>query len=157
MVGSKPNQSDCLLWAWLQVHCIGGGFIGWAEPHPLKFTFQSRGNRTPGSRVVTGSSFQLKHMSREDHARSIELATSSKGKTRTYYSAHNFASTVSFACERQWTTVITPVWSESLWGLRKSCTGDELRRERSSNGGRRHNRSACISTTKVSFSNKIVR
>ena len=36
-----------------------------------------------------------------------------------------------WACECQWTTVITPVWSESLWDLRKSCTGDKLRRERS--------------------------
>ena len=68
----------------------------------------SRGNRTPGSRDAPGynslvvqatrcSSFQLTHMSREDHVRSIDPAMASKGKTKTYYSAHNFASTVSFS------------------------------------------------------------
>ena len=53
-------------------------------------------------------------------------------------------------------TVITTVWSEFLWGLRKSCTGSEGRRERSTNGGRQHNKNGCISTNKVSFSSKIV-
>ena len=53
--------------------------------------------KTPGSRVATGcillvaqarycSSFQLTHMSREDHGRVVALAMASKGKTRTYYS-----------------------------------------------------------------------
>ena len=72
-----------------------------------KIAHHLKGNRTPGSRVAAGcnslvvqamrcSSFQLTHMSREDHARSIESAMTSKGKTRTYYSAQNFASAVSF-------------------------------------------------------------
>ena len=67
------------------------------------------------------------------------MPTASKGKTRTCYNAHSFDS---FG---MWLSVddrITPVWSESLWVLRKSCTGNEL--ERSSNGGRQHYKSACI-------------
>ena len=49
------------------------------------------------------------------------------------------------------------MWSESLWGLRKTVlTGNQRQRERSGNGGRRYNKSVCISTTKVSFSTKIV-
>ena len=60
---------------------------------PQWFTIISRGNRTPGSRVATGcnsldaqrSSFQLTHMSREDHAQSsIESAMASKSKTSAY-------------------------------------------------------------------------
>ena len=62
-----------------------------------------RGNRTPGSRVATGckslvaqarycSSFQLKHISREDHAPSRSSQQwRPKEKTRNCYSAHNFA------------------------------------------------------------------
>ena len=46
------------------------------------------------------NSFQLLHVSLEDHAQSIaiyiESAMASKSKTRAYYSANNFASTVSF-------------------------------------------------------------
>ena len=38
-------------------------------------------------------------MSCEDHARSIESAMAANGKTRTYYSANNFASTVSFGMQ----------------------------------------------------------
>ena len=60
-----------------------------------------RGNCTPGSCVATGcnslvvqvrycSSFQLTHMSCDDHAWSIKSAMAGKGKTRTYYSAHNY-------------------------------------------------------------------
>ena len=50
---------------------------------------------------------------------------------------------------------IVAVWSESLWGLRK-ITGNQRRRQRSSNGGRRHDKSSCISVTKVSFSTIIL-
>ena len=32
------------------------------------------------------------------------------------------------------------MWSESLWALCKSCTGNQCRRERSSNGGRQHDK-----------------
>ena len=75
----------------------------------------TRGNRTPGSRVATGCSstiaqtrycntFQLTHIPREDHERSrrsIELSQQWRPKeiekTRNLlYSAHNFASPVSF-------------------------------------------------------------
>ena len=70
----------------------------------------SRGNRTPGSRVATGcnsldaqprycSSFQLTHMSREDHAQSSIAMSSQQWRPnvrRAFYSANNFASTVSF-------------------------------------------------------------
>ena len=62
----------------------------------------SRANHTPGSRIATGcnmlvaqarlcSSFRLTHMSREDHAQSIESAMAAKGKTRNCCSTHNFA------------------------------------------------------------------
>ena len=53
---------------------------------------------TSNSLVVQASLFQLTHMSRDDHAQSIELAMAANGlgKTKNYYSAHNFASTVSF-------------------------------------------------------------
>ena len=44
------------------------------------------------------NSIQLMHMSREDHAPSIDVesAMAAKEKTRNCYSTHNFASTVSF-------------------------------------------------------------
>ena len=47
--------------------------------------------------------------------------------------------------------MITAVWSECLWGLRIAVLATNVE-ERSSNGGRRHDKSTCISTTKVSFS-----
>ena len=46
------------------------------------------------------------------------------------------------------------VWSECLWGLCKTvATGNQCQRRRLSNGagGRQHDKSAGISTTKVSF------
>ena len=41
----------------------------------------------------------------------------SKSKTRAYYSANNFDSTVSFGMSA---IAIAAVWSESLWGLRRT-------------------------------------
>ena len=48
-------------------------------------------------------------------------------------------------------TVITAVWSESLWGLRKTVLATNFEE---SDRDRRHDKSGCISTTMVSFSTK---
>jgi len=40
--------------------------------------------------------------------------------------AHIFGGTVGFGSKRQWRTAILAVWSESLWTLRKSCTGTNV-------------------------------
>ena len=74
----------------------------------MKLQRLTRGNRTPGSRDATAyrynslvvqatccSSFQLTHMSCEDHVWSIDwVGNAVHREDRTYYSAHNFASTV---------------------------------------------------------------
>ena len=98
-------------------------------------------------------SFQLTHMSRDDHAVKFERAMAAKTKTKHYYGAHNVATRVGFGTAKD----SHHVWSESLWALRKSCTGNKRRRERSSNGGRQGDKSACISTTEVIFSLIIIR
>ena len=112
-----------------------------------------RGNRTPGSCIATGcnllvvharhcSSFQLTHMSHETMLGRSSQQWRPKGRQE-----HTTVLTTSqarwiSACECQWTTVISAVWSESLWGLNKSCTGNEFPRERSNNGGRQYYKSA---------------
>ena len=100
MVGSlHDSDHENLVRTFVGPSCRLGGFY---------LLILARGNRTPGSRDATGcnslvaqatyalSSFQLTHMTREDQVRSIESVMASKGTTRTYYSSHNFASTVSF-------------------------------------------------------------
>ena len=123
------------------------------------------GNRTPGSRFYsvwsyncrrpTYGMFQLTHMSCDDLA--VKYCSSEPWQPNQRQSII----TALITLPQGWVlarrrTAITAVWSESLWALCKRCTGNKRRRERSSTGGWRDDKSACISTTKVSFSPIII-
>ena len=111
-----------------------------AEKVGFRHLSSSNGNRTPGSRFYSNlwipqfvstssyssvvqalgcshncySSFQLTHMSCDDHAvRSIDQAMAAKTKKEHYYSAHNVATRVSSTHKHQYTTAITTMWTES--------------------------------------------
>ena len=66
-----------------------------------------------------------------------------------YYSAHNFATRVSLA---QCTMAIMAMESESPWAFQRAVLPMNTEVGLSSNGGRREDKSAHNSTTKVKFS-----
>ena len=129
------------------------------------FFTTSRGNRTPGSRVRVATSvatrrseakycnsFQLTHRPRANHAQSIASNGDQKDdKTllqHSQLSQHGEFRHVSVS-ERQRSRPCGQ-------NLPKNGTATGSRRERSSNGGRRRDKSVHISATKVSFSTIIL-
>ena len=100
------------------------------------------------------NSFQLTHMPRGNHTQSI--ASNGDQKEDTTLLQHSQLSQHGEFRHVSVTTAITAVWSESSRAFPKNGTATGSRRERSSNGGRRRDKSTHISTTKVSFSTIIL-
>ena len=75
-------------------------------------------------RKLAYGSFQLIHMSHDDHAVHVEWTIAARWKTKTYYSTHNFATGWILAPKCQFTMVIT---TEFSWAFPESYTTNSSR------------------------------
>ena len=108
-------------------------------------------------RRLNYGSFQLTHMSRDDHAvqliepwrpkRRQNIITALTTLPQRWFSTH----------KHHYTTAITTKWTESSWAFPESYTADESWIVRSSDGGQREDKRAHNSITKVSFCTIIIR
>ena len=108
-------------------------------------------------RRLTYGSFQLTHMSHDDHT--VQMIEPWRPKQR-----QNIITVFTTLPQRwfwthkhQYTTAITIKWTESLWAFPESYTANESWIVRSSDGGQRGDKRAHNSTIKVSFSKIIIR
>ena len=108
-------------------------------------------------RRLTYGSFQLTHMSHDDHA--VQLIEPWRPKQR-----HNLITALTTLPQRwvstrkhQYTTAITTMWTASLWVFPESYTADESWIVRSSDGGQRGDKRAHNSTIEMSFCTIIIR
>ena len=128
---------------------------------PILFFTYSSGNRTPGSRFYSDllhtpvCIHQLVLKCRLKH-QAAHISKPCRPKRR-----QNIITALTTLPQgwvlAQRRTANMAVWSEPLWALCKSCTGNKCQRERSSNGDQWDDKSTCISTIKVSFSPIIIR
>jgi len=106
---------------------------------------------------LTCGSFQLMHMSRDDHAVQLIEPWQPKQRQNVIAAPTTLPQVWVSTRKHQCTTAITTTWTESSWAFPESYTADDSWIMRSSDGGQREDKRAHNSTTKVSFCTIIVR
>jgi len=109
--------------------------------------------RSYNCRRLTDGSFQLTLMSRDVHAIQLILPWRPKRRQNIITALTTLPQGWVSAHKHQYTTAITPMWTESSWAFPESYTAGSCTRALADNGDKRaHN-----STTKVSFCTIIIR
>ena len=85
-----------------------------------------------------------------------ELSNGGQREDNNYCNTRNFAPGWISAHKCPCMMAITTMWSESLCAFPKSCTSNESRSEHLNNGGWQEDKRTRYSTTKMSFSTKII-
>jgi len=107
-------------------------------------------------RLACGS-FQLTHMSRDDHAVQLIEPWRPRRRQNVITALTTLPQGWVSARRHQCTTAITKVWTEFSWALPESYTGDDSWIVRWSDGGERGDKRAHNSTIKESFYTIIIR
>ena len=123
----------------------------------LKRSSRALGCSQHNCKWLSYGSFQLTHMSRDDHAVQLIEPWRPKRRQNIFIALTTLPQRWVSARKPQYTTAITTMWTESSWTFPESYTADESWNVRSSDGGQRGDKRAHNSTTEVSFCPIIIR
>ena len=107
-------------------------------------------------RRLTHDSFQLMHMSRDNHAVQLIEPWRPKRRRNIITALTTLPQQWVSTRKHQYTTAITTMWTESSWAFPKSYTANESWIVRLSDGRQRGDKRAHNSITKVSFCTIII-